>query len=146
VNRTAEKFGYPGTLVAEWSRWLVLLRPAQPTLGSLVLVCREPATRFGAISAEAAAELREAVAAVERALGELLRFDKINYLMLMMVDPDVHFHVIPRYASVRRYADEEFADACWPGPPDLTRGAPLPEAVASQLARDLRSALAAARG
>ena len=145
MNRTAEKFGYPGTLVAEWSRWLVLLRPAQPTLGSLVLVCREPATRFGAISAEAAAELREAVAAVERALAELLRFDKINYLMLMMVDPDVHFHVIPRYAGARSYAGSEFDDPSWPGPPDLTRAQPLAQALREALVRDLRARLASAR-
>jgi diadenosine tetraphosphate (Ap4A) HIT family hydrolase len=144
VNATAEKFGYPRTLVAEWAHWLVLLRPAQVTLGSLVLVCREPVARFGAISPAAAAELREVVAAVERALGECLRFDKINYLMLMMLDPDVHFHVLPRYASARSYAGQDFADPCWPGPPDLTRGQPLPEGVQAQLLADLRARLAAA--
>ena len=101
----------------------------------------DPARRFGAISPEAAAELREVVAAVEAALGECLRFDKINYLMLMMVDPDVHFHVIPRYASARSYAGHEFSDAAWPGPPDVTRGGPLPDAVQSRLADDLRSRL-----
>jgi diadenosine tetraphosphate (Ap4A) HIT family hydrolase len=145
VNATAAKFGHPQTCLAEWPHWLVLLRPAQVTLGSLVLVCREPVQRFGAISPDAAAELREVVAAVEGALGALLRFDKINYLMLMMVDPDVHFHVFPRYASARRYAGAEFGDPCWPGPPDLTRGQPLPESVAERLAADLRAALAARR-
>jgi len=145
VNATAQKFGHPRTLVGEWPHWLVLVRPAQPTLGSLVLVCREPVLRFGAISPGAAAELREVVAAVERALGELLRFDRINYLMLMMVDPDVHFHVLPRYASLRRYAGEEFSDPFWPGPPDVTRGQPLPEAVQERLVADLRAQLAEAR-
>jgi len=145
VNATAEKFGYPRTLVAEWTQWLVLLRPAQVTLGSLVLVCREPVERFGAISPAAASELREVVAAVERALGECLRFDKINYLMLMMVDPDVHFHVLPRYASARSYAGQDFADPFWPGPPDVTRGQPLPAAVQARLADDLRARLAEGR-
>jgi diadenosine tetraphosphate (Ap4A) HIT family hydrolase len=145
VNATAEKFGFPRTLLAEWPRWLVLLRPLQPTLGSVVLVCREPVTRFGAISPQAAAELREVVAAVERALADLLRFDKINYLMLMMVDPDVHFHVLPRYASARRYAGEEFADASWPGPPDLAGARALPDALGERLIEDLRERLAAAR-
>ena len=145
MNATAAKFGHPKSCVAEWLHWLVLLRPAQVTLGSLVLVCREPARSFGAISPEAAAELREVVAAVEGALGDLLRFDKINYLMLMMVDPDVHFHVFPRHATPRRYAGVEFADASWPGPPDPTKGQPLPDAVAASLAADLRAALAARR-
>jgi len=29
--------------------------------------------------------------------------------MLMMVDPDVHFHVLPRYAQSRSFAGREFA-------------------------------------
>lgn len=146
MNPTAKKFGHPKTCLAEWPHWLVLLRPAQVTLGSLVLVCRDPVQRFGAISPAAAAELREVVAAVEAALGDLLGFDKINYLMLMMVDPDVHFHVFPRYASPRTYAGAEFTDAFWPGPPDVTKGQPLPEAVAGRLAAELRQAIAARRG
>src|SRR5262249_2938328 len=109
MNPTAEKFGYPRPCLAEWPHWAVLLRPAQVTLGSLVLVCREPVRSFGAIGPGAAAELGEVAAAVESALGEALRFDKINYLMLMMVDPDVHFHVFPRYASARTYAGRDFA-------------------------------------
>jgi diadenosine tetraphosphate (Ap4A) HIT family hydrolase len=145
VNPTAAKFGYPQTLLAEWTHWAVLLRPVQPTLGSLVLVCRDPARRFGAISAGAAAELRLAVAAVERALGECLRFDRINYLMLMMVDPDVHFHVIPRYAAPRSYGGRDYADPFWPGPPDVTRAEPLPDAVQAQLLADLRARFASAR-
>lgn len=40
MNATIEKFGYPATLIAEFDHWLVLLRPAQPTLGSLVLAAK----------------------------------------------------------------------------------------------------------
>ena len=39
--------------------------------------------------------------------------------MLMMVDPHVHFHVFPRYAGSRDLDGLTFADAGWPGPPDL---------------------------
>ena len=145
MNPTAVKFGYPETLLADWTHWAVLLRPAQVTIGSLVLVCRDPVQRFGAISPGAAAELRLVVAAIESTLGEGLRFDKLNYLMLMMVDPDVHFHVIPRYAGARSYAGSEFDDPSWPGPPDLSRTQPLAEAAREALTRDLRARLASAR-
>ena len=144
MNATADKFGHPHSLVGEWPRWLALLRPAQPTLGSLVLVCREPVVRFGAISVEAAAELRDAVAAVERALGELLRFDKINYLMLMMVDPDVHFHVIPRYTGSRSFGALSFVDTGWPGPPALEPAVALDSATIDGLVARLREAWQAA--
>jgi len=113
------KFGYPDTLIHEYACWSVQLRPAQVTLGALVLVCREPATRFGQLSAAAFAELREAVAGAESALSRAFAFDRINYLMLMMVDPDVHFHVLPRYASSRSFGGVAFEDAGWPGPPRL---------------------------
>ena len=37
MNATIEKFGHPATLVADYDHWTVLLRPAQPVLGALVL-------------------------------------------------------------------------------------------------------------
>ena len=39
--------------------------------------------------------------------------------MLMMVDPNVHFHVIPRYSEARHWSGIEFPDAGWPGAPQL---------------------------
>jgi len=37
----------------------------------------------------------------------------------MMVDPNVHFHVIPRYGHARQWGGMDFPDAGWPGPPHL---------------------------
>jgi diadenosine tetraphosphate (Ap4A) HIT family hydrolase len=37
----------------------------------------------------------------------------------MMVDPNVHFHVIPRYSAPREWNGMPFPDAGWPGPPQL---------------------------
>lgn len=119
MNATIEKFGYPATLVAQFDHWLVLLRPSQPTLGSLVLAARSDATAFGDLPAEAHAELKTVTATVEAALTQAVNYDKINYLMLMMVDPHVHFHVIPRYEGSRTAAGLTIADAGWPGQPDL---------------------------
>ncbi|MNC89705.1 hypothetical protein D3C83_56830 [compost metagenome] len=45
--------------------------------------------------------------------------DKINWLLLMMVDPDVHFHVLPRYSGARQFAGMTFTDPGWPAAPDL---------------------------
>mgnify|MGYP003592893670 CR=1 FL=1 len=98
-NETARNFGFPATTVAETDRWLVLVRPKQPTFGSLVLVCKDQAHAFSDLSPEAFADLQVAVAGVERLLRAKVDYQKINYLMLMMVDPDVHFHVIPRYSA-----------------------------------------------
>jgi len=119
MNATMEKFGAPDTMARDFEHWAVLLRPQQVTLGSLVLVCKEAAGAFSELSPGAFAELGQVVGQTERALADVFRFDRINYLMLMMVDPDVHFHVVPRYAHQREHGDQVFHDYSWPGPPDL---------------------------
>ena len=77
------------------------------------------ATAFGDLPAAAHAELKTVTVAIETALAKAVGYDKINYLMLMMVDPHVHFHVIPRYEGSRTAAGLTIADAGWPGQPDL---------------------------
>lgn len=119
MNVTMEKFGYPATLVADFEHWVVLARPTQPTLGSLVLAARSDATAFGDLPAEAHAELKQVTVAIEKALGEAVGYARLNYLMLMMVDPNVHFHVIPRYEGSREWRGREFVDCGWPKVPDL---------------------------
>lgn len=118
-NATEKKFGDPATRIVQTSHWTVLLRPKQPTLGALALVCREPVQAFGELSPAAFADLRSNVRRIERALREVTQYERINYLMLMMVDPDVHFHVIPRYSGAREFFGQVFPDAGWPGPPQL---------------------------
>ena len=119
ANQTMLKFGYPGSLVRDYEHWVVLLRPAQVTLGSLVLVARSEATAFGQLPPAAHAELATISAAIEATLHREIAYEKINYLMLMMVDPHVHFHVVPRYAGSRSLEELTIEDAGWPGPPDL---------------------------
>jgi len=97
----------------------VMLRPAQATLGALVLAAHEPAEAFSQLSPESFTELHSITGHIESALAKAFQNDKINYLMLMMVDPDVHFHVLPRYAQPRQFADIEFIDAGWPAMPNL---------------------------
>jgi diadenosine tetraphosphate (Ap4A) HIT family hydrolase len=133
VNETMSKFGFPGTLLREYDHWAVLLRPAQVTLGSLVLAAKSNATAFGALPAEACAELARITAEIEATLSSQIQYQRINYLMLMMVDPNVHFHVIPRYEGSRHFEAFEFRDCRWPGPPDLKSAQVLPEASFERL-------------
>ncbi len=121
LNATMRKFGAPGTCIRQYEHWSVLLRPVQATLGSLVLAAHGPATAFAQLERDAFTELQTVTAELESALSTAFEYDKLNYLMLMMVDPEVHFHVIPRYAEARQFEGGEFADPGWPGPPDLSR-------------------------
>lgn len=139
VSATLEKFGYPQSLVATHGQWHVLLRPAQVTLGSLVLICKEAVGGLGEISSQASTEQREVAARIERVLGACLGHDKINYLALMMVDPAVHYHVLPRYGAPISFAGREWTDESWPGPPDIKATIELDPQEMGQLLESLRS-------
>jgi len=119
TNQTAVRFGYPATLIREYDHWLVMLREPQATLGSLILCEKSEATEFSAISVDSCREMSLVVTDIERALKAAFSYDKINYLMLMMVDPNVHFHVIPRYSQARSACGLTIADPGWPVVPQL---------------------------
>ena len=119
MNPTLQKFGYPHTLLMDFEHWCILRRPAQATLGALVLGSKHLATSLGTLPPEAHAELQACTSTLERALTLFRPYDKINYLALMMVDPQVHFHVLPRYGATQEFEGVTFADIGWPGMPDL---------------------------
>ncbi len=119
LNGTMQKFGAPDTIIRQYQRWSVLLRPAQLTLGALILVAHEPVFAFSELSPTSFNELHQVTGEIDDALKKAFGYDKLNYLMLMMVDPDVHFHVIPRYASSRSFNGQDFIDAGWPGVPNF---------------------------
>lgn len=134
TNPTALAFGYPASKVAETDHWLVLVRPKQPTFGSLVLVCKEAVQAFSDVSPAAFADLQVAVAGIERLLKGQVDYEKINYLMLMMVDKDVHFHVLPRYAGAREHEGVSFPDTGWPAAPALGTAVELAPDTVERLA------------
>ena len=125
MNATMQKFGYPATLVAEFKHWSILLRPSQVTLGSLVLAAKSEVTTYSQLPVAAFTEQGRVIAAIERSLKRFSGYQRINYLMLMMVDPHVHFHVIPRYEGSRDWGDFAFPDAGWPGQPRLENAVAL---------------------
>lgn len=122
MNTTIEKFGYPKTLLAAFTHWVLLVRPSQVTAGSLILAARSDATAFGDLPPPAYAELSVITASIEAMLRAAVDYEKINYLMLMMVDPHVHFHIFPRYDGQRTIGGTAFPDLGWPGPPELRSG------------------------
>ncbi|MEM7217751.1 MAG: HIT family protein [Pseudomonadota bacterium] len=124
MHDTMETFGYPATLIKAYEHWCVLLRPAQVTLGALILVAKADVKAFSELPAAAFAEQAQVVQDIERVLAAFSGFQKMNYMMLMMVDPHVHYHVLPRYEGEREFDGLAFADAGWPALPRLD--APTP--------------------
>lgn len=120
MNQTIEKFGYPDSCIKEYKHWVVMLRAKQVTLGSIVLAEKSEATNLSEISEDAFKELKEISAKIEEALLKGFGANKLNYLMLMLVDPNVHYHVIPRYEKDVLFKGAVFKDIGWPKLPEMS--------------------------
>ena len=121
MNETIVQFNYPESVIHEYDSWVVLMRPQQVTIGSLVLACKGEYTSLAEVPSDVYSELSDITSHIEQTLSKLFRFDKINYLLLMMRDKYVHFHVIPRYADSIDAIGKKFSDTSWPMPPDITK-------------------------
>jgi diadenosine tetraphosphate (Ap4A) HIT family hydrolase len=139
MNPTLKRFGYPGSTISEYVHWVVMIRPGQVTLGCTVIAAKSSCTGLAELAHEEAAELPQVIGDFERAIRRTAPACKFNYLALMMVDPNPHFHAIPRYAKSVELQGAVFADAAFPNPPDLLSAHPV---TATQL-EVIRSLLAA---
>jgi diadenosine tetraphosphate (Ap4A) HIT family hydrolase len=132
------KFDYPNNVIGETDHWIVQLRPDQVTLGALVLISREPVQSFGDVSIDGFTGLKAVCTKIETMLQSIVHYQKINYLMLMMVDNDVHFHVFPRYEGTKEMLGTSVVDAGWPGPPKLDHAVTLDSAARDMLVDAMR--------
>jgi diadenosine tetraphosphate (Ap4A) HIT family hydrolase len=57
-----------------------------------------------------------------------------------MVDPDVHFHVIPRYSSARSFSGVEYPDRGWPAVPVLEPAVTPSDDARDEILQRLRAA------
>lgn len=137
-NPTFLKFKGPETLIAAYEYWSVLVRPKQCTLGALVLVANGPETQFSSLPSQAFTEQARVIKDIEQVLSGAFGYDKINYLMLMMLDPNVHYHVLPRYRAPATFETWTISDDGWPGQPDLAGGS-ASEALVSSLVKFLKA-------
>jgi diadenosine tetraphosphate (Ap4A) HIT family hydrolase len=144
MHATLQKFGYPGTLIKELDHWCIVMRPAQATLGALVLIAKSESTSVAQLPQQAYAELQQATHLIETALNRFRPFNKINYLAFMMVDPHVHFHVLPRYAEPQVFDGTAFTDPGWPALPDMKFANSNSPKTAQKLHKALVDAFAAA--
>ena len=118
---TLSKFNFPDLLIKEYNYWYLLLRYEQPTLGSLILITKHGETQYSEINEAAFIEFSKIVKEIEPVLKSKFKCSKINYLMLMMQDPEVHYHIIPRYSEDLLFHDVLFKDFGWPSLPKLDK-------------------------
>ena len=101
-------------LITETRCWRWSLRPIQCTLGAGILSLKRPAETMSELTTEEGADLIKIIKIIEPALKNAFKTEKINYLMLMMKDFHIHYHVLPRYPSDMEFAGHTFKDLGWP--------------------------------
>lgn len=111
--------------------WTVSVRPHHPTIGSSIISLNRPCDSIANISPEEAKDFVLVCKKVEGKLKELFDYSKINYLLLMMFDPYVHYHVIPRYESPVKIGEQVWQDETFPALPPLLGEAPSEEVLQS---------------
>lgn len=114
-----EKFRVEELKIYETEYWVWSLRPLQATLGAGVLSTKRRHTRLSDLEEKEFSDLHNIITVIEKTLNRTFDIDGLNYLMLMMVDKHVHYHLLPRYATTASFHDASFPDSGWPGPPAL---------------------------
>lgn len=114
-----EKFRIEQLKIYETDYWIWSLRPHQATLGAGILSLKRECATFAELMQEEFTDLNNIIKIIEPTLKISFRCDVINYLMLMMLDKHVHYHIFPRYERSVEILGEVWKDESWPSVPQL---------------------------
>lgn len=114
-----DKFKIQELKIYETNYWIWSLRPHQVTLGSGILSLKRECPTFSELKSEEFTDLNNIIKVIEKTLKQSFGYDIMNYLMLMMVDKQVHYHVVPRYKNEIEFLGQSWKDKSWPGVPNL---------------------------
>lgn len=96
--------------IAQDDHWIVAVNENQATLGRIYLVLRRHEEDVASLTSEEQASMFRQVRRVRVALTQLFAPDHFNYMFHMNLVRHAHFHIYPRYASVRHFAGVHFHD------------------------------------
>lgn len=113
------KFRLAELIITETEHWIWSIRPSQVTVGAGILSIKRAIESFSELTESESLDLGKIIKIIERTSKETFVYNRINYLMLMMVDFQVHFHVIPRYNHEINFLGMTWKDKGWPAQPFL---------------------------
>lgn len=132
------KFQVKELEIAQSEHWIWSARPVHSTLGAGILSLKRFCESMSEATPEEIADLAAITRIIEDRLGSVFGPDKMNYLMLMMVDAHLHFHVFPRYSSSIQFGGRDWSDDGWPALPNISANADLDD---PDLLTEVRDAL-----
>lgn len=102
-------------LIFDGKRWAVVLNADQGLLGRCFCLLKRPETDLTALDEDETTELWHLLRRTRAALAQVFAPDHFNFSALMNQDPQVHFHVVPRYKTDRLFEGVTFTDPSFGG-------------------------------
>lgn len=102
--------------LCELGQWTLSLRPHQATFASMVLSASNPCGSFADLPANSGVDLQKGFALAERLACQGFGAVRLNILCLMLQDPHLHFHILPRYDGPVMFEGSNWSDTAWPTP------------------------------
>jgi diadenosine tetraphosphate (Ap4A) HIT family hydrolase len=130
----------PETVVEEGELWTIAVNRNQNLLGKAMLVLRRRCTAVSQLEPDEWTSLHPQLCRLVDALTALYRPDQFNFAFLMNQDAQVHLHVMPRYATPRRWNGHRFDDLHWGEAPGHEQRIVRADALA-RLANEIRAHL-----
>jgi diadenosine tetraphosphate (Ap4A) HIT family hydrolase len=112
ANRLSNQTG-TGTEIQRSRLWTLAVNRNQNLLGKCLVIANRPCGSIPELHAEEWSSLFEHLRQLTAALDAIFAPDAYNHAFLMNVDPQVHLHVIPRYANTRVWQGMQFHDPHW---------------------------------
>ena len=131
-NITIERYVTEKNLIKKYDNWLLALRPNQITCYSMMLFAVSNAEKFSDLDSSTLKEVGVIFADVERCVSLISTPLKFNYYSLMLADPNVHFHIFPRFNSPE-------LDEYWPKIVDLQSEVAIDESEMASRVQKLKS-------
>lgn len=120
LSEFAAKFQLKEYAICETKHWILSLRPEQVTLGSCILSLKRECNSVKDISLNEFKDLHPLLQKLESLYMDVFGASIVNYLLLMLVDKQLHFHIIPRYSEEKMLNNRIWKDYSWPNPVDLS--------------------------
>lgn len=74
------------------------------------IIVEEKCDTFAGLELEEFADFNNIIKVIEPTLKGIFNYDSINYLMLMMMDKHIHYHVFSRYKDPVEFLSETWKD------------------------------------
>jgi len=116
TEKTYQRLRMGEFIIKEYDNWILVMRAEQLVLGRISLINKNGFGNLGDLPDNEILEMRKIANEIETKLKSAFDYDKMNYQVLGLVDPEFALHILPRYSGPREWNGREFFDQGWPTP------------------------------